>query len=109
MHVIPQDSSANQAAIAGSMISAILREHAAAGLTAAPRVHIERGEPGPTLVRMSAGADQLIIGACCNAKHRGIFSGAVVPFCLRRALCPVQICADHGERFQLRPDNRTSD
>jgi len=94
--VIAEGSSAAQAAAAESAIATMIKELEIPGVGELAQIQIERGEPGPVLVRVSADADLLIVGACSNSEYRGIFSGSVVPFCLNRALCPVRVCADHG-------------
>jgi nucleotide-binding universal stress UspA family protein len=96
VHVIPEGSSTRQEAMAERQISTLIRQYASLEVKERSRIQIERGEPGPILVRMSERADLLIIGACETSDKRGIFSGSVVSFCLNRSSCPVHVCADHG-------------
>ena len=60
------------------------------------RTCIEYGEPGRALVKLSQGADLLVIGARANSDRLGIFSGDIVSYCAHHAPCPIYICADHG-------------
>jgi nucleotide-binding universal stress UspA family protein len=69
------------------------------------RFTVECGDPGEILVKRSAGADLLVIGGPCHSAH-GKFPGRdVVPYCLGRVRCPVDICA--GQRAPVLPADNT--
>jgi nucleotide-binding universal stress UspA family protein len=94
VHVIPEGSATE--ATARREVAALLSEIMPSASYVQPRIRIERGDPGEVLVRLSADAELLVIGACAHSERRGIYGGQVVPFCLARAACPVAVCADHG-------------
>jgi nucleotide-binding universal stress UspA family protein len=69
------------------------------------RFTVECGDPAEILVKRSVGAEMLVVGGPCHPAH-GTFSGAdVVPYCLGRVGCPVDICA--GQRAPVRPADDT--
>jgi nucleotide-binding universal stress UspA family protein len=94
VHVIP--GGANEAAEASGyeMLDMALRHvtpDATGGL--ADRI-VARGEPGEVLVRLSVQAGLLVIGARIHSEYGNLLGGDVVPYCIARASCPVDICAD---------------
>ena len=94
--VIPDGSDAAAAVAAHREVDALISQSSAANLAGWTRIRVECGDPGEVLVRLSADAELLVIGACLHSERRGIFGGGVVPACLTRAVCPVVVCADHG-------------
>lgn len=96
VHVIPGGSAEDAATGGEAIVSAAVSKLFPDGLPVPERVSVERGEPAQTLVRLSADAERLVIGACSRADRRGIFAGDIVRFCMVHATCPVDVCADHG-------------
>ena len=68
------------------------------------RYTVECGDPAEILVQRSAGAELLVIGTRCHSRHGHLLGGDVVPYCLGRAACPVDICA--GRLTPNRPPGR---
>jgi nucleotide-binding universal stress UspA family protein len=60
------------------------------------RLVVESGEPAAVLVRLSASAELLVIGARAHSGEGNLLGGVTVPRCMDRALCPVDICADQA-------------
>ena len=60
------------------------------------RLVVEPGEPAAVLVRLSASAELLVIGARAHSEEGNLLGGVTVPRCLDRAWCPVDICADQA-------------
>ena len=66
------------------------------GPGAPARLVVESGEPAAVLVRLSASAELLVIGARAHSEEGNLLGGVTVPRCLDRAFCPVDICADQA-------------
>jgi nucleotide-binding universal stress UspA family protein len=66
------------------------------GLGVPARLVVEPGEPAAVLVRLSASAELLVIGARAHSEEGNLLGGVTVPRCLDRAWCPVDICADQA-------------
>jgi len=96
VYVVPGGSAEDAATGGEAMVSAAVSKLFPDGLPVPGRVSVERGDPAQTLVRLSADAERLVIGACNHAHRRGIFAGDIVRFCMKHAACPVDVCADHG-------------
>jgi nucleotide-binding universal stress UspA family protein len=94
VYVIP--AGANEAAEASGyeMLDIALRHVAPEGPGQPAGRIVARGEPGEVLARLSAGAGLLVIGARIHSEYGNLLGGDVVPYCLARASCPVDICAD---------------
>jgi K+-sensing histidine kinase KdpD len=77
----------------------LLRRIVRAALPDGPRVRagrrVERGNPADILVRLSKGAELLVIGSRARAGQH-VLGGPTVSHCLDYAFCPVDICADHA-------------
>ena len=56
------------------------------------RYTVECGAPAEILVQRSTSAELLVIGGQSHPGHGGLLGGEVVPHCLARAACPVDIC-----------------
>jgi nucleotide-binding universal stress UspA family protein len=65
-------------------LTAMAREH---GATVQPRV--EHGRPEHVLVRLSKGADLLVLGSSGHTPLLGMLLGSVAQHCTRHAHCPV--------------------
>jgi hypothetical protein len=65
---------------------------------------VECGDPAEILVKRSVGAGLLVIGGRCHPAHGKPLGGDVVPYCLGRVACPLDICAD--QRVPARPAGR---
>lgn len=99
VYVIPAGASEAAEASGCEMLEMALRHvtpDATGGL--ADRI-VARGEPGEVLVRLSAQASLLVIGARIHSECGNLLGGDVMPYCLAWASCRVDICADqraHG-------------
>lgn len=60
------------------------------------RFVVESGEPAAVLIRLSAGAELMVIGAREHSEEGNLLGGVTVPRCMDRALCLVDICADQA-------------
>jgi hypothetical protein len=58
---------------------------------------VARGKAAQTLVRLSAGPELLVIGARIHSECGNLPGGGVVPYCLSRASCPVDIRAPFAQ------------
>ena len=98
VYVIP--AGANEAAEASGyeMLDIALRHVAPEGPGGPVDRVVVRGEPGEVLVRLSADADLLVIGARIHSEYGNLLGGDVAPYCLARASCRVDICADQRAR-----------
>jgi nucleotide-binding universal stress UspA family protein len=105
VRVLPSDAtSATRMAGVGALSMAVRCEFPA-GPGVPVRFTVECGDPAEILVKRSVGADLLVIGGPCHPAH-GKFPGRdVVPYCLGRVTCPVDICA--GQPALVRPVDDT--
>lgn len=94
VYVIPAGSGEAAEASGYEMLDMSVRQVAPQGLGGPADRIVARGEPAEILVRLSAGAGLLVIGARIHSEYRNLLGGDVVPYCLARASCPVDICAD---------------
>ena len=69
------------------------------GLGPGAHTCIEFGDPAKTLVRLTKGAELLVIGAQNHSHRMGIFSGDIVSFCIGHSYCPVDVCANHEAEY----------
>jgi nucleotide-binding universal stress UspA family protein len=103
VYVIPAGSNEAAEASGYEMLDISVRQVAPQGLGGPAHRIVARGEPAEILVRCSAGADLLVIGARIHSEYGNLLGGDVVPYCLSRASCPVDICADQRARAAQPP------
>jgi nucleotide-binding universal stress UspA family protein len=105
VRVLPSDATpAAQMAAVGALSMAVRCEFPE-GPGVPVRFTVECGDPAEILVKRSIGAELLVIGGPCHPAH-GTFSGRdVVPYCLGRVRCPVDICA--GQPAPILPADNT--
>ncbi len=96
--VIPAAANAAAEASGYEMLDLTVRNAAPHGLDAPADRIVARGEPAEALVRLSAAAELLVIGARMHSEYGNLLGGDVVPYCLGHASCPVDICADQRAR-----------
>lgn len=92
--VIPAAANAAAEASGYELLDLTVRHVAPHGLDAPADRIVARGEPAEALVRLSAAAELLVIGARIHSEHGNLLGGEVVPYCLGHASCPVDICTD---------------
>ena len=95
VHVIRATSGTAEAAAASDWLSRTVRAAFPDGLRVLARRRVERGDAARILVRLSKGAELLVIGSQTSPRQEHILSGPTVSHCLDFAHCPVDICADH--------------
>ena len=107
VRVLPSDATpATRMAGLGTLAMAVRCEFPA-GPGVPVRYTVECGDPAEILVKRSAGAELLILGGPCHPAHGKFLSRDVVPFCLGRVACPLDICS--GQRAPVLPaDNARS-
>jgi nucleotide-binding universal stress UspA family protein len=95
VHVISRDDDPAAEDAGYAMLDMAARCVAAAGLCVhhATRT-VAFGDPAEILVKRSVDAELLAIGGRFHSEHGNVLGGDVVPYCLSRATCPVDICAD---------------
>jgi nucleotide-binding universal stress UspA family protein len=105
VRVLPSDATpATRIAGVGALAMAVRCEFPG-GPGVPVRFTVECGDPAEILVKRSVGADLLVLGGPCHPAH-GKFAGRdVVPYCLGRIACPVDICA--GQQAPVRPVDDT--
>ena len=105
VRVLPPDATpATQIAGVGALAMAMRCEFPE-GPGVPVRFTVECGDPAEILVKQSVGADLLVIGGACHPAHGKFAARDVVPYCLGRVACPVDICA--GQQAPVRPVNDT--
>lgn len=62
----------------------------------AVRLLVERGQPAEILVRLSDGADELVVGSRGRGGFTGLLLGSTSSHCLHHARCPVVVVRHHG-------------
>jgi nucleotide-binding universal stress UspA family protein len=55
------------------------------------RSTVVEGHPAPTLVRLSDGADLLVVGSRGRGEFAGMLLGSASEYCVHHALCPIAI------------------
>lgn len=102
VYVIAADAGP-EAELAGyAMLSMAVRCEAPDGPGVPFSTMVAFGDPAEVLVRLGARAHLLLIGARFHAGFGDLLGGDVVPYCLYRSSCPVEICADQ-RRMRVRP------
>jgi nucleotide-binding universal stress UspA family protein len=105
VRVVPSDAtSATRIAGVGALAMAMRCEFPE-GPGVPVRFTVESGDPAEVLVKRSVGADLLVIGGPCHPAHGKFAARDVVPYCLGRVTCPVDICA--GQRAPVLPPDNT--
>jgi nucleotide-binding universal stress UspA family protein len=94
VYVIPAGANAAAEASGYELLGMSVRHVAPRELDGRADLIVARGEPAEELVRLSAQAELLVIGARIHSEYGNLLGGDVVPYCLSRASCPVDICAD---------------
>lgn len=105
VHVIraADDAGDAAAAAAGDWLNRTVRGAFPDGLRVPARRRIECGDPARVLVRLSRGADLLVIGSQTTPWQEHVLAGRTVSHCLDYAHCPVDVCADHGAHTAGQP------
>ena len=103
VYVLPSGTDAGAAAAGQDLLACAVRQAFPDGLPVTARCRVERGEPGPALVRLSEGAELLVIGGHRDCEHGDVLGGEIVSRCLGYAHCPVNICADHSSTRRGEP------
>jgi nucleotide-binding universal stress UspA family protein len=97
VRVLPSDA-APAAQMAGlAMLEMAIRCEFPGGPGVPVRYTVECGDPAEILVKRSVGAELLVIGGRCHPSHGKLLGGDLVPYCLARVACPLDICADQRE------------
>ena len=101
VRVLPSDATpATQIAGVGALAMAVRCEFPE-GAGVRVWFTVECGDPAEILVKRSLGADLLLIGGPCHPAHSTFAGRDVVPYCLGRVACPVDICT--GQQVPARP------
>jgi len=99
LEVVEVIADGTDAEFALKKLDAFVSRLAPDGLGAGTRTRVEYGDPAKTLVRLSEGAELLVIGAGAHSDRMGIFRSNVVSFCLSHSPCPVDVCANHEAKY----------
>jgi nucleotide-binding universal stress UspA family protein len=92
VYVVPPNARPGAQIIGFSRLEMSVRCQFPRGCDVPLRYTVERGDPAEILVKRSTSAELLVIGGRCHPGHGGLLGGEVVPYCLGRAVCPVDIC-----------------
>jgi nucleotide-binding universal stress UspA family protein len=106
VRVIPEDSDTEAASAGHAMLGMAVRCEIPGGLGVPARFTVDWGDPAEILVERSADAELLVIGARSHSGHRNLLGGDVVPYCVSRSTCPVDICADQRAPARRRMNRR---
>jgi nucleotide-binding universal stress UspA family protein len=101
VRVLPSDAAPSTQMAGVAMLEMATRCEFPAGPGVPVRYTAECGDPAEILVKRSIGAELLVIGGRCHPVHGKLLGGDVVPYCLGRVTCPLDICAD--QRAPIRP------
>jgi nucleotide-binding universal stress UspA family protein len=105
VRVMPSDATPATQIAGLAMLKMAIRCEFPGGTGVPVRYTVECGDPAEILVKRSVGADLLVIGGRCHPAHGKLLGGDVVPYCLGRVACPLDICAD--QRAPARPASNT--
>ena len=106
VRVLPSDATpATQMAGLGALGMAVRCEFPE-GTGVPVRYTAECGDPAEILVKRSVGAQMLVLGGPCHPAHGKSRGRDVVPYCLGRVACPVDICAGQLAPVQPADDKR---
>ena len=94
VYVMPSDASPATQMTGFALLGMAVRCEFPAGPGVPVRYTVECGDPAEILVKRSVDADLLVIGGRCHPQHGRLLGGDVVPYCLGRVACPLDICAD---------------
>ena len=101
VRVLPSDATPTTQIAGLAMLEMATRCEFPGGPGVRVRYTVECGDPAEILVKRSLGAELLVIGGRCHPAHGKLLGGDVVPYCLGRVACPLDICAD--QRAPARP------
>lgn len=93
VHVVPSDAYDAQVSDGAVMLESIVSREFPEGLAMTAQRHVERGDPAPMLLRASASAELLVIGARDRTGHSSLFGSRTVWRCINYGRCPVEVCA----------------
>ena len=95
VYVLPPGSAPAAIASGYAMLDMSVRCCAPDGLDVPAHRMVAGGDPAQILVELSEDAAVLVVGARLNSESGNLLGGDVVSYCLSRARCPIDICADH--------------
>lgn len=93
--VVPESASGAEVSRALTTLDAIVAGEYPRGVRVKIRRRVERGDPAPVLLRASADAELLVIGA--HGSTRRLFGAMTVSQCVENVRCEIEVC---GERRQ---------
>jgi nucleotide-binding universal stress UspA family protein len=96
VHVMDPGADSRAVAAGVQQLANVIGQAFPDGLGIPVRYVVEPGVPWAVLVRQSGGAELMVIGAREHSEEGNPLGGATVPLCLDRALCVVDVCADHA-------------
>jgi nucleotide-binding universal stress UspA family protein len=91
---VPPQASDPLIAAERDRLDRVVRREFPGGTDVPSRCEVTRGDPAVILLRASAGARLLVLGAREHSKAGGLFGGSTVSRCVDNARCAVGICAD---------------